>query len=174
MATKPFVPESRDSTYREAPLPPARSWFGTRPGEVWSDPDAVHFGSVGPDSGYAGRLARLFDKRVDSGRLSREDAVAAGTAIAARRAALSGRAPIAEDLEVAFLLAGLLEGTPGDWSLVSSKIEAALGGSAAEPAKAEEVATELPEDWMRSKPREIRDRLGREGPEGVWADVGSR
>lgn len=174
MATKPFVPESRDSTYREAPLPPAQSWFGTRPGEVWSDPDAVHFGSVGPDSGFAGRLVHLFDKRLVTRRLSREDAVGAGTAMAARRAALSGRAPIAEDLEVAFLLAGLLEGTPGDWSLVDSKVEAALRGSAAEPATAEEVAAELPEDWIRSKPRDIRDRLGREGPEGIWAGVGRR
>ncbi|MCC7077831.1 MAG: hypothetical protein IT198_11945 [Acidimicrobiia bacterium] len=171
MATRPFVPPAPDNAYVEMPMPPARPWYGHRPAEVAGDPAAPMFGAVGPDTGYVGRLARIFRPRLVAGRIHGDDAVAAGVAVAGRRAANAGRAPTAEDLEVAFLLLGVLDGVPGDWSRVGDRIVCLVRGSRRNPARPRSLAAQMPEEWVSLRPREVRERLGRVGPEGIWADI---
>jgi hypothetical protein len=174
MATAPYVPGNRDTVHTETAMPPARSWFGNRPGEVSGDPHAPTFGMVGPDTGYVGRLVPLFRHRLITGRMHGDDAAAAGASLAARRAAVSGRGPMAEDLEVAFLLLGVLDDTPGDWTQVGDKIVGLVNGMRYASGRAEAIAADIPEDWLVAKPQDVCSRLGRDGPGGIWAGVESK
>src|SRR6202043_1496510 len=80
-----------------------------------SQPAGQLLGSPGPDQGFALRLARRFEERLQlvEGE-SVEDAIAGCTAVAMRRCARFGRAPAVYDLEFAFTLWGFLGGAPAD------------------------------------------------------------
>lgn len=130
MTTKPYVPPDRDTEYRPDQLPPARPWYPHRPAETSADPDAATFGAVGPDMGYARALLGRFRGRLVPGGCNRDDLLEAGAAVAMRRATISGRAPVPEDLEVAFLLLGALDGVPGDWSRAGAKVAEHVEGCA--------------------------------------------
>lgn len=171
MTTKPFVPSDRDTAYVTEPLPPPRPWFADRPGETAEDPEAPTFGSVGPDLGYAKTLLPLFRDRIVPGALHREDVLTAGAAVAMRRAAMSGRAPIPEDLEVAFLLIGALDGVPGDWSQTGGVVGGLIEGCRYAPGRAAHIAAAMPEDWLRRKPGGVRQRLLEEGPVSIFEDA---
>ncbi|HVE94675.1 MAG TPA: hypothetical protein VNB24_07115, partial [Acidimicrobiales bacterium] len=76
-------------------IPPAKRWFPVRPGEVVTtggQPEGPGFGAIGPDQGYALRLARAFTERLElvEGEHKR-DVVAGCVAVAMRRSALFGR-----------------------------------------------------------------------------------
>ncbi len=172
MATEPFVPEHRDSVYVDDELPPAKAWFASRPGEIAGNPDAETYGFVGPDAGYAATLVRLFRGRLVTGAANRDDVIAAAEAIAMRRAARYGRAPIAEDLEVAFLLLGALDDVPGDWKAAGADVAERVSGLRypVAAARAGVLATEVAADWIEPKPAEVRARLEAEGPAGIFGE----
>ena len=69
-------------------------------------------GVPGPDQGYALLLAHTqFEDRLElSGGITAEDALVGCAAVASRRAALFGRAPVAKDIELALVLFGFLGG----------------------------------------------------------------
>lgn len=78
-------------------VPPAKRWLADRPGEVVTtggQPEGAGFGAIGPDQGYALRLARAFTDRVElvTGE-HKADVVAGCVAVAMRRSALFGAAP---------------------------------------------------------------------------------
>lgn len=115
MPTDPFVPSRLDERPRQeqnlAPgvhLPPARSWRADRPGDIapgW--PEGTLLGSPGPNVGYALKLVhRVADSMVVAAHEPRDDAVSVTADLAMRRAALRGRAPIPEDVDVAMTLLG--------------------------------------------------------------------
>lgn len=171
MTTKPYVPPDRDTEYRPEQLPPARPWFAHRPAETAADPGAARFGAVGPDMGYARTLLTLFSRRLVPGACNRDDLLEAGVAVAMRRAATFGRAPIPEDLEVAFLLLGALDGVPGDWSRAGGAVAEHVDGVRYKPARAAELAASLPEDWLRRKPGGVRKQLLEAGPDVLYAAI---
>lgn len=111
MAIDPYVPVSLEDLPRaEEKLPPHSGWRSTRPGDL-SDlqPRGECFGSPGPDAGYALTLAEAFRSQLKLRKGEEIDgAMAAGTAVAIRRASSFGRAPIKEDLRVAFTSLGWL------------------------------------------------------------------
>ncbi len=72
----------------------------------------ARLGSQGPDQGYALRLVRLFDDKLHLGELDAEDVKAACVAIAMKRSAVFGRAPVVHDLTVAFTVWGFLDENP--------------------------------------------------------------
>ncbi len=74
----------------------------------------------GPDQGYALTLVSQFDDRLELGALHRADVVAGCAAVAMKRAALFGRAPVVHDLTAAFTMFGFLDGSP-DAELVESR-----------------------------------------------------
>lgn len=158
--------------YVDDELPPARSWYADRPGEVAFDPEGETYGFAGPDAGYVGKLVPLFRDRLVPGTTHREDVIAAGKAIAMRRAAICGRAPMAEDLEVAFLVLGALEDVPGDWSGVGQQIAERISGLRypVAAARAAALAGAVGRTWLVTKPDAVRARLKAEGPRGTFSD----
>jgi hypothetical protein len=95
--------------------PPRRggAWVPTRPGDLADgQPKGAQLGSIGPDQGYAYRLARHLEDRLELGGVHRDDAVAGCGAVATRRSALFGRAPVIHDLTASFTLFGFLDGAP--------------------------------------------------------------
>ena len=104
-----------------------RSWRADRPGDLPTSPlpSGGGYGHQGPDQGYALNLAKRFIPilKLQPGE-SVNDVVAGCVTVALKRASLFGRAPLAEDLRVAFAHWGFLDDSP-----LSAGEE--VGGSAA-------------------------------------------
>ena len=107
------------------PLRRLGPWRAGRPGEVvdqGGQPSGTSLGSQGPDQGFAFRLARSFVPRLRLGTGERvPDVVAGCVGVALKRAALSGRAPMVADLEVAFSLFGFMDEPPTDERLADRR-----------------------------------------------------
>jgi hypothetical protein len=91
------------------------AWKLDRPAEVAQgrQPMGPRLGCPGPDIGYALTLAALIRGEVVAARGEHvDDAVAGCTAIAMRRAALFGRAPVMHDLRLAFTIWGWFDANP--------------------------------------------------------------
>ena len=118
------VVRSSDRSY-SGPLRRLGPWRAGRPGEVvdqGGQPSGTSLGSQGPDQGFAFRLARSFVPRLRLGTGERvPDVVAGCVAVALKRAALSGRAPMVADLEVAFSLFGFMDEPPTDERLADRR-----------------------------------------------------
>ncbi len=117
-------------------------------------------------------LAKQFQGRIVPGGANRADVNAAAAAIAMRRASMYGRGPIAEDLEVAYLLIGALEDVPGDWAGVGAQVARRISGLRFSNAasRAVELANSVPNDWIEPKPAAVRERLGSVGPAGTLGE----
>lgn len=86
-----------------------------RPGDIdGPQPSGPRLGAQGPDQGYALSLAKLFDDSLHLGEVNHDDAVAGCTAVATKRSALFGRAPVVHDLTAAFTIFGFLDPSPAD------------------------------------------------------------
>jgi hypothetical protein len=116
MTQPTFVPISEADQVRPARhLDVPGSWTTNRPAELRT-PTALRgrsVGTPGPDAGFALRLARRFahDLRLTEGE-SEHDVLVGCALIAARRAALFGRAPSIYDVELALVLGGFLVDAP--------------------------------------------------------------
>jgi len=117
MAISSYVPADPRTHPRRYESSPRRGngWYLHRPGEIVPDamPEGGLYGNHGPDIGYAYKIVhRLAHKvKVTSGE-NHEDAEAGAIAVAMRRAALMGRAPILADLDVAFTIWGFYDDQP--------------------------------------------------------------
>ena len=117
-----------------------RSWRADRPGDLPNEPlpSGGGYGHQGPDQGYALNLAKRFIPllKLQPGE-SVNDVVAGCVTVALKRASLFGRAPLAEDLRVAFAHWGFLDdpsfGAGGEAAEAAGGSDAA-GGSAGDPA----------------------------------------
>jgi hypothetical protein len=117
MAAPDYVPVPLSEQPRESlRLPPPRPWMADRPADLQrGQPVGPKLGTPGPDQGYLLKLAERFTDRVElAGGEHADDAIAGCVAVALRRAALFGRAPVAHDLEMALTLWGFLGGAPAD------------------------------------------------------------
>jgi hypothetical protein len=113
--TDPFVPADPADRPRQqqnlppgAALPPARRWRAERPGDLAGEsPQGVLFGTQAPNEGFAYTLAEYYADRLE---LTKHedlyDVIPLLAEVAARRAALLGRAPVIHDVEVATRLFG--------------------------------------------------------------------
>jgi hypothetical protein len=117
MAAPEHVPVDRNRPVRAYESPPRRPepWLSQRPGEVVHEgqPRGDQLGHQGPDQGYALRLARHFEGKLEltSGE-HEKDALAGAVAVAMKRASLFGRAPVIHDLTVALTVWGFLDADP--------------------------------------------------------------
>ena len=118
MAAPEYVPTPVNEKARvpwESPDHVPSAWTLDRPAEVGqgAQPSGPRLGSPGPDIGYALTLAELLRPEV---RLTPgdqlDDAMVGCTAIAMRRAALFGRAPVMADLRLAFTIWGWFDEAP--------------------------------------------------------------
>ena len=133
-------------------------WTQSRPSEMRATtaPSGPRLGRPGPDQGYALKLARRFEDRLELAEgESVEDAMAGCTAVTTRRAASFGRAPVIYDLSFSFTLWGFLGGGPDD--LVAAR--APLFRSAAHHYEAQRAIADcvLPSP-LRLSPEEVGER----------------
>ena len=151
MAQPPYVPHAAGATAPHYTSPPQRlgGWRAERPGELADGPlpAGEGFGHQGPDQGYALRLARRFVPHLalQPGEKA-GDVVAGCVAVALKRASLFGRAPVADDLQVAFDHWGYLDaGTPIEVLASRRALFAGAGGHDGYPIRcriAEEASPE--------------------------------
>jgi hypothetical protein len=160
VAQPDYVPLSTTDKVR-APerLPVPESWRPDRPAEFKGNrrTEGPRLGTPGPDQGYALKLARQFDKRLELAPGEHaEDAVAGCLGVALKRAALFGRAPVVYDLELAFSLFGYLGGAP----IELVQFRKPLFQSAAHHYWDQRgIVDRVPDDTLRLTPVEVRDRL---------------
>jgi hypothetical protein len=114
MSAPEFVPTKAGRSGKAYESPPRRpdSWLAVRPGDLQGrgQPSGPGLGVQGPDQGYALKLARrLRDQLVLADGERADEAIAGCLGVALRRAALFGRAPVIDDLRLAFHLFGFLD-----------------------------------------------------------------
>jgi hypothetical protein len=116
MAAPDYVPRPKAEKARVYESPPwgGDSWMADRPGDLRAgQPLGPRMGYPGPDQGFMLKLVRRFE-----GQLSlapgehEEDAIAGCCAVAMKRSALFGRAPVIHDLTIAFTVWGFLSPQP--------------------------------------------------------------
>lgn len=112
MAAPEYVPTPVDTKPRGYESSPWEGvlWMVERPAEtVGSWPQGPRLGYPGPDPGYALKLVKAFEGRlVLTPGEDEHDVITGCTRVAMKRAALLGRAPVMNDLTVAFTLWGFL------------------------------------------------------------------
>ncbi len=116
MTQPTFVPITDADQVRPARhLHVPAAWTTDRPAELAtpSAPKGRSVGTPGPDAGFALRLAHRYESELKLGDgESTHDALIGCALIAARRAALVGRAPCIYDVQVALALWGFLIDAP--------------------------------------------------------------
>jgi hypothetical protein len=160
MTQPKFAPILENDEVRELyKLPPAQPWITHRPADFRARPAGVRkagTGSAGPDQGYALLLA---DRLADRVRLVEgehlDDVLQGAGAIAMRRSALFGRAPVKADLELPLVLFGFIDAVghstaaDGPGSEVLGAREAVFRGVAHDYSKGRRLADLLPESTLR-------------------------
>lgn len=160
MTQPSFVPVvEADQVRRAYQLTVPSSWTTSRPSELRGTraPSGTFLGTPGPDQGFALKLGRRFEDRlVLSAGEHAEDAVAGCTAVAMRRSALFGRAPVVFDLTLAFTLWGFLEGAPAD--LVAAR-EPLFRAASHHYQVQRTIADCVPAATLRMTPEQVADGL---------------
>jgi hypothetical protein len=151
------------------------SWTPHRPGESRPAPrekSAAGLGIPGPDQGYALALAnRYHDRLVLDPDERAEDVLAGAVAIALRRAAIFGRAPIAADIELALGLFKYLVSDEETWpsgDLVALRRER-FAGAAHDYWRRRALAEAVPEAALQLNPQSLAERL--ESEPGCWREL---
>ncbi len=160
MAAPDYVPVPLSEQPRESlPLPPPRRWMADRPADLQrGQPFGPKLGRPGPDQGYLLKLAEeRFTDRVEVAEGEHvEDAIAGCAAVALKRAALFGRAPVAQDLEMALRLWGFLGGAPDDLVQFRWRLFAGAGHHYWDQRHVTDL---VPEETLRLTPAQVADRL---------------
>jgi hypothetical protein len=159
MAVDPYVPPSlADAPRSKEKVPPARGWKAVRPGDLPPNrPKGNLFGVPGPDQGYALVLAQRFRDGLDlAWQEHAGDALAVAAAIAMKRSATFGRAPILADVELGLSLLGYLGGAPEE--LVDWRRDRVRDARHDYPRQ-RELADSVPESTVRLTPADVRAKL---------------
>jgi len=137
-------------------LEPPRVWVPDRPAELRLPvrPGGPRRGTPGPDQGYALRLARRVERSLvlQPGEAV-HDVVVGVALLAARRAALFGRAPTIFDIQAVVALWGFLEAEPSE-ALVEERRAAFSGVGHDYPAQ-RALIDRVPEEVLRRRANEI-------------------
>lgn len=161
MTAPDYVPIARADRMRPVDrLPVPRSWLSDRPADLADPlpPAGPGFGSAGPDLGYGMKLARRFaSKLVLTEGEEVDDAVAGCFAVGAKRASMSGRAPVIFDMDVAYTLWGFLPGAPND--LVAYR-RPLFQGAAHHYWEQRHIVDRVKESTLRLTPAQVREGLG--------------
>jgi hypothetical protein len=115
MGAPQYVPNTlNDQPRRGLDIPAPGGWTSDRPGEIGGpQPVGRQMGRPGPDQGFALRLVRQFEDRLQVvAPESKEDAIVGCLGVALARASIFGRAPVVHDLDLAFRIWGFLGDAP--------------------------------------------------------------
>jgi len=161
MGQPEFVPAAdwdRVRVTEQMPAPPP--WVADRVAEVkprGTQPSGAMFGAIGPDQGYALRLAEGLKDRVRLAPGEQLDDVVAGcVAVAMKRASLFGRAPVLTDLEVAFGMWGYLDEAPEEFVAARRPVFAQVSHHYGERRA---IVDRVPTETLRLAPAEVRARV---------------
>ncbi len=153
----PVSPVAKVRTYSSPPWR-ERSWWADRPGDLDGEgqPQGQRFGVPGPDQGYAYKLVGQFAGKVFlAGGEHLDDVTAGVVAVATKRSALFGRAPVVHDLAVAYRVFGYLnEQAPAELVRLRSKLFAEVSNPHHYP-ELRAVADAVPEATLRLTPAEV-------------------
>lgn len=159
MAAPEYVPGPVAEQARVYQSPPrlADSWVNDRPGDFdGPQPVGPGLGAPGPDPGFALLLAWQFeDQLVLTAGEHVDDVITGAAAVAMKRAAVFGRAPMVHDLTVGFALWGFLG--DGDDALVATRKQ--LFESCSHPhhyLERRAIADSVPEAVLRLTPAQVR------------------
>jgi hypothetical protein len=171
MTQPTFVPITEADQVRPARhLHVPEAWTTTRPAELRTPtaPRGRSVGTPGPDAGFALRLARRFehDLKLTDGE-AEHDVLLGCALVAARRAALYGRAPSIYDVQLALALWGFLVDAPAD--LVAAR-RSAFASVSHDYVAQRALVDSVPEETLRLTPQEAQARLGH-GAESPSADA---
>jgi hypothetical protein len=159
MTQPTFVPiaeadQVRPARHLHVPGP----WTTSRPAEL-AGPHVRRgrsVGTPGPDSGFALRLAGRFEPELKLGEgESAHDVVTGVALVAAKRAALFGRAPSIYDVQFALNLWSLLQDTPAE--LMAAR-RAAFSAVSHDYVAQRQLVDSIPEEVLRLPPDEARGR----------------
>jgi hypothetical protein len=161
MTQPTFVPiaeadQVRPARHLHVPGP----WTASRPGEVVGPVQrrGRSVGTPGPDQGFALRLARRLGHELKLGEGESEHDVVTGVAlIAAKRAALFGRAPCVYDVRFALSLWGFLDDARPDQR---ERRRAAFSSVAHDYVAQRQLVDSIPDEVLRLGPEEARARGG--------------
>jgi hypothetical protein len=141
-------------------MPPPPPWVADRPAEVkpgGAQPTGPMFGAIGPDQGYALRLAEGMSDRLRLAPGEQLADVTAGcVAVATKRAALFGRAPVLADVELAFGVWGFLDDAPAPLVALRGSMFAQVSHHYRERRA---IADRVPPETLRLTPAEVRARV---------------
>jgi hypothetical protein len=166
MTQPTFVPITKADQVRPAlHLQVPGPWIANRPAELRT-PTALRgpsVGTPGTDAGFALRLARRFahDLKLTEGE-SEHDALVGCALIAARRAALYGRAPSIYDVQVALGLWAFLVDAPAE--MVAAR-RRAFASVSHDYVTQRALVESIPEESLRLSPAEVQARV--ESGEGL-------
>jgi hypothetical protein len=161
MPTDPFVPADPADRPRQqqnlpagTALPPARAWRADRPGDLGpGQPRGPLIGSPGPNVGYAYTLAERAHDRIEiSDNEDHHDVLPVLAEIAAKRAALFGRAPVIHDVNIAIALLGYDGTADNDFVEIRALI---LHDAGHDYTRRRAVVDTVPEQLLRLKPEEV-------------------
>jgi hypothetical protein len=160
MTQPTFVPIAEADQVRPARhLHVPGTWTTTRPAELVVPlvRRGRGVGTPGPDSGFALRLAKRFEHQLRLGDGESPHDVLLGVAlVAAKRAALFGRAPCVYDVQFALSLWGFLEDIPAERL---AQRQAAFSGLSHDYAVQRDLVDSVSEETLRLSPEEVRGRL---------------
>ena len=130
----------------------ARPWVVHRPGELSRSNRLGQRGSgtQGSDQGYALHLAARFDDQLHlSAGEHREDVIIGAVAIALRRAARFGRAPVLADIELALVIFGYFDDAPEELIAVRKTL---FAGVAHDDWRQRELAASVNDEVLALSP----------------------
>ncbi len=158
MTQPTFVPIAEADQVRPARhLHVPGAWTTSRPAELVlpSVPGGRMTGTPGTDSGFALRLAERFghDLHLQEGE-SEHDVVVGVALVAAKRAALFGRAPCVYDVRFALNLWGFLGDVPAERSAAR---RAAFSSISHDYVAQRALVDSIPDETLRLSPEEARD-----------------
>jgi hypothetical protein len=162
MAQPDFAPITEADQVRPARrLQVPGRWVPDRPGDFSGpgQPTGALRGTPGPDQGFALRLARRYEDRLNLSEGEDEEDVIVGAAVlASRRAALVGRAPCSFDIEAALTLFGFLSPTaPAD--LVDER-RRRFAAASHHYVVQRELVDLVPRETLLKPAAELRDQIG--------------
>lgn len=154
----PIRPADRVRPTERLPVP--EPWTAIRPADIQDikNPLGRRMGNAGPDQGYALKLVRQFESRLqlEEGETT-DDAILGCLAVALKRASRFGRAPVVYDWQFAFTLWGFLGAPPSE--LVQTRkrfFEAASHHYELQRA----IADAVPEETLAFTPAHIAENIG--------------